>query len=257
MFVAGIDIGSVTTKGVLYDGKSYKTIYQPTGFDPATIGDTVIQELQSQYKVSAHEILGIYGTGYGRIHLPQADEIFSEITCQGRGCNYLFPGVGGILDVGGQDSKAMRINQEGKVKEFVLNDKCAAGTGRFLEVSLNALGITLKQIDDIADQDHPVDIGSMCSVFCETEVLNLLMQGEDKGKIVAGLLKSIATRVAAMIKKVSKSDEIVFTGGISQSLVMRHFLAEMSGFKVHTPENPVVTAALGAAILGYEKRVKQ
>ena len=257
MYIVGVDIGSVTSKGVLYDGKDYKSIYKPTGFDPTTIGEEIIDNLCDRFNISRSDISGVYGTGYGRIHLPFADQVISEIICQGRGCNYLFPEVKGILDVGGQDSKAMLINSNGKVLDFVLNDKCAAGTGRFLEMSVNALGITLKDIDEIAGNSAPVEIGSMCSVFCETEVLNLMMQGEDKGSIVAGLLKSIATRVSTMVKKVNVTDEIVFTGGIANSTVLRSYLEDIGGFKVYTTDNPIITAALGAAVIGYEQKYKE
>lgn len=257
MYVVGIDIGSVTTKGVLYDGKDFKSTYKPTGFDPTTIGDSIVEDLSSKFDVSKQKITGFFGTGYGRIHLPYADDVISEIICQGRGCNYLFPEVRSVLDVGGQDSKAMKINSKGKVLDFVLNDKCAAGTGRFLEMSLNSLGITLNEIDEIAADSEPVKISSMCSVFCETEVLNLMMQGEDKGKIVAGLLKSIATRVATMANKVSASREIVFTGGIAKSSVLKGYLEKAGGFNAKVYDDPMITAALGAAVIGYETYFKE
>ncbi|ACB84414.1 acyl-CoA dehydratase activase [Natranaerobius thermophilus] len=252
MYSVGIDIGSVTTKGVLFDGSNYLSLYKPTGFDPTTIGDSILEDLCIRYSIDKNQISTVVGTGYGRIHLPFADEVTSEITCQGRGCNYLFPDVKAILDVGGQDSKAMLVNDQGKVRDFVLNDKCAAGTGRFLEMSVQALGISLKNLDDLAKDAHPVEIGSMCSVFCETEVLNLMMQGEEKGNIAAGLLKSIANRVATMAKKVGAKRELVFTGGIAKSHVLRTFLQEAGNFQIYTINEPMITAALGAAIIGHE-----
>jgi len=257
MWVAGIDIGSVTSKGVLYNGEEFLSVYQPTGFQPKTVGERILDQLCSQHHVSRTKISAVYGTGYGRIHFPAADEVLSEITCQGRGCNLLFPEVNGILDIGGQDSKAMRIDGKGKVLDFALNDKCAAGTGRFLEMSVNALGMTLDDLDVMAAGCEPVEIGSMCSVFCESEVLSLMMQGEEKGRIVAGLLKSIATRVMTMVQKVAESDEIVFTGGIAQSRVLREFLEEFGRVKVYTPKEPLITAALGAAVIGYGRNLKK
>ncbi len=257
MYVIGIDIGSVTTKGVLYDGQDYYSIYRPTGSDPTSIGDETINDLCSKYNVNLSQISSIYGTGYGRVHLPAANKVFSEIICQGRACNYLFPSHKSVLDVGGQDSKALLLDDRGKVRDFVLNDKCAAGTGRFLEMSLNSLGLKLDQIDEYADTENPVEIGSMCSVFCETEVLNLMMQGEDKGRIVAGLLKSIATRVSTMIQKVNTSQKIVFTGGVSKSTALQKYIQEQSGCEVTVPREPFVTAALGAAVMGYETKLKE
>ncbi|OWZ84986.1 acyl-CoA dehydratase activase [Natranaerobius trueperi] len=258
MYTVGIDIGSVTTKGVLYDGSNFRSIYKPTGFDPTTIGESIIDDICTEFNISKGQISKVLGTGYGRIHLPFADKVVSEIICQGKGCNYLFSDVKGILDVGGQDSKAMLINSNGKVLDFVLNDKCAAGTGRFLEMSVKALGLTLKDIDEIAFNKEPIEIGSMCSVFCETEVLNLMMQGKDKGAIVAGLLKSIATRISTMINKVNPaSEKIIFTGGVAKSKVLRNYLRQISGYDVTTPNSPIITAALGASIIGYEQLLKE
>ncbi len=252
MYSIGIDIGSVSTKGVIFDGEKWEAVVLPTGWMPKEMGEVVLDKLCKMKNIPSSEIQKIVGTGYGRIHLPFADKIVSELSCHGRGSHYLFPEATGVIDVGGQDSKAMLLNERGRVIDFVLNDKCAAGTGRFLQVATQALGVDLKEMDSLALEAEPLEIGSMCTVFAETEVLNLLMQGKAKANIVSGLLKSIANKVVPMARKVGLENEVVFTGGLANSAVLRNMIAEISGWRVKTAINPQITGALGAAVIAYE-----
>jgi predicted CoA-substrate-specific enzyme activase len=252
MIAVGIDVGSVSSKGVIFDGQDWDFVVLPTGWSPKEIGRVVFDTLCQRRNLSEREVDKIIGTGYGRIHLPFAHKIASEIACHGLGSRYLFPHAIGVIDVGGQDSKAMLLNERGKVMDFVLNDKCAAGTGRFLQVTTQALGVDLSEIDELAADAEPLAIGSMCTVFAETEVLNLLVQGRDKAEIVSGILKSIAKKVVAMAGRISIEGEIVFTGGLAKSAVLKNMLADLSGWNIRTAADPQITGALGAAVMGYE-----
>ncbi|OEF95931.1 acyl-CoA dehydratase activase [Desulfuribacillus alkaliarsenatis] len=255
----GIDVGSVTTKVVLFDGKSYQHVILPTGFSPKKAGEQGLQHILTRANITSSQVACIIGTGYGRVHMPYADKTVNELSCHGKGASYLYPAATGVIDIGGQDSKVMLLDTNGKVIDFLLNDKCAAGTGRFLQVTAQALGIELDEIDAMTSGQEPVEIGSMCAVFAETEVLNLIVQGKSQGEVLAGVLKSIAVRMSAMAAKLfdtgnqSGDKHIVFTGGLARSRNLCQMLAGHSGWKIHTPENPQIIGALGAAIIGYEK----
>ncbi|MGF7184682.1 putative CoA-substrate-specific enzyme activase [Desulfitispora alkaliphila] len=256
MYTVGIDVGSVSTKGVIFDGSNWKWVVKPTGWSPKEVGAQVLDELCQLKGVMPDQLNKIVGTGYGRIHMPFSDKTVSEIACHSKGANYLFPKATGVIDVGGQDSKAMYLDQEGRVEDFVLNDKCAAGTGRFLQVTLQALGVDISEVDSFAQGARPLEIGSMCAVFAETEVLNLMVQGNDKPEIVAGILKSIAKKIVSMAGRVNLSGQVVFTGGLAKSQVLRDMLQELSGWEIVAVDNPQVTGALGAAVIANEMEGK-
>jgi predicted CoA-substrate-specific enzyme activase len=253
LYSIGIDVGSVSTKGVIFDGDRWDSIVVPTGWTPRVVGYEVLHMLCDQWNLPLERIDRIIGTGYGRIHMPFSHKTVSEISCHGKGAHYLFPDSRGVIDIGGQDSKAMLINSKGKVIDFVLNDKCAAGTGRFLQVTLQAMGIEFLEMDALAKNAAPLEIGNMCAVFAETEVINLLMQDKPKGDIVAGLLQSIAKRIISMAGKIGLEGEVVFTGGLAHSQVLTRMMEELSRWKFRRAENPQITGALGAAVIGFEQ----
>ena len=257
MFTIGIDVGSVSTKGVLFDGKQWESVVMPTGWSPKQVGSEVLNRLCKTCGIPLEKIDHIIGTGYGRIHMPFSHKTVSEIACHSKGAHFLFPNSMGVIDIGGQDSKAMLLNPKGKVMDFVLNDKCAAGTGRFLQVTLHAMGVDFSEMDALAQDATPLEIGNMCAVFAETEVINLLMQDKDKKEIVAGLLKSIAKRVVSMAGRINLSGEIVFTGGLANSQVLAEMMSKLSPWKIHRAENPQIIGALGAAVLGYEQLLSE
>jgi predicted CoA-substrate-specific enzyme activase len=258
MYTAGIDVGSVSTKAVIFDGSNYKYIIMPTGFSPKVAGEQALEQILDRASLTLEQIDRIVGTGYGRVHMPYATKTVNELTCHAKGANYLFPNARGVIDVGGQDSKVMLLDGAGKVKDFLLNDKCAAGTGRFLQVTSQALGVELDEIDAITAGQAPIDIGSMCAVFAETEVLNLIVQGKERGEVLAGVLKSIAIRMAAMSAKLfgdfaqDESSQVIFTGGLARSKALRQMLEQYSGWKIETPEQPQIIGALGAAVIAYQ-----
>ena len=257
MFSIGIDVGSVSTKGVLFNGARWESVIMPTGWSPKQVGQEVLNRLCKNNDIPMDKVNRIIGTGYGRIHMPFAHKVVSEIACHSKGAHFLFPSSTGVIDIGGQDSKAMLLNTKGKVMDFVLNDKCAAGTGRFLQVTLHAMGIDFSDMDDLAQGAEPIEIGNMCAVFAETEVINLLMQDKDKREIVAGLLKSIAKRVVSMAGRINLSQDIVFTGGLANSQVLTSMMEELSAWKIHRAENPQIIGALGAAVTGFEQLLSE
>ena len=251
MVVAGIDIGSVSTKIALaVNGKIYKVVI-PTGWSPRQAGENVLAAALDQGGVDAKPDF-IVVTGYGRIALPTANKAVTEITCHARGVGYLLPEARVVIDIGGQDSKVIKIGQQGRVLDFVMNDKCAAGTGRFMEVIAARLGVDVTELSDLAKDEIPVEINSMCTVFAESEVVGLLAKGIGKGPIVAGLHKAIASRISAMVERMNPEAPIIFTGGIAQNKSLVHSLATQLKMSVLVPEECQFTGAIGAMIIAGE-----
>ncbi len=207
----------------------------------------------SSYPFECHAL----GTGYGRISLPFIDKAVTEITCHARGAHHLLVGADMVIDIGGQDSKVILTDGRGGVINFAMNDKCAAGTGRFLEVIAAALGADVSELAEKARGAEPVQISSMCTVFAESEVISLLAQGVDKGKIIAGIHRSVANRVAAMAERLGQGELIIFTGGVAKNEGVKEFLSrELRRDIVVAPESQLA-GALGAALLAREKPVRK
>ena len=180
MYSIGVDSGSVATKGVLFDGeKIVKKIIVPTGWSPMTTANEVYEKLKEG--IPEEEIKKVVGTGYGRGVMDFADKKVTEITCHSKGIHFINNDVRTILDIGGQDSKVINLDEDGNVVNFLMNDKCAAGTGRFLEVTSNILGSDITKIDELARGNNPVNISSMCTVFAESEIVSLLAQNVPTG----------------------------------------------------------------------------
>lgn len=194
-------------------------------------------------------------TGYGR-YLAQAHldcPIITEIKAYAIGANFFFPDVRTVLDIGGQDSKIIRVNK-GKVEDFEMNDKCAAGTGKFLEVMATTLGFTIDEFSKIAAQsENAVSISSMCTVFAESEVVSLIAQGEDRHSIALGLHQSILNRILALMGRIGFEDEIVFAGGVAKNECMVNLLEERFGKRIMLPTEPQITGAVGAALIAGQK----
>lgn len=249
MAFVGIDVGSVAAKAVvLHDHQIIGTALEPTGWSPRDAGRAVFEKSVKTAGIKSSDVKKIVGTGYGRISLDFIDRAVTEITCHGKGANYWFPYEALVIDIGGQDSKAIAIDGTGKVLNFVMNDKCAAGTGRFLQVIAQTLGLELDQLGELALAE-PVTINSMCTVFAESEVVSLLASGVAKEKIVAGLYHSIARRVAAMSGSFSTFSQVIFTGGVAKNKDMQRTLAKVLGASVVVPEEPQMIGALGAALV--------
>ncbi|HQL00466.1 MAG TPA: acyl-CoA dehydratase activase [Smithellaceae bacterium] len=258
----GIDIGSTMTKVVIADEKEQilASHIGPTGAEHRHLALAVMDETLSQAGLSIDQLRFIVATGYGRINVPFADKQITEITCHARGIRALFPSAKVIIDIGGQDSKGIKLDADGKVANFVMNDKCAAGTGRFLEVIAETLGINLVDMGDIASRaDGFVQISSMCTVFAEHEVTSRLAEGADVAQIVAGLHEAIASRVVNMTRHLGIEKDVVVTGGGAKNKGLIKAIAGKVGFDVLTPPEPFITGALGAALVGkdfYDRGVR-
>ncbi|MBM7854664.1 putative CoA-substrate-specific enzyme activase [Desulfohalotomaculum tongense] len=242
-------MGSTAAKAVLLkDKKILGWAMIPTGWSPQKAGEEVLQRAVDAAGITAADIHRVVGTGYGRVALDFLDKAVTEISCHAMGANYYFPENKMVIDIGGQDSKVILVNKQGKVINFLMNDKCAAGTGRFLQVTVNGLGLELDQLDRLPPAE-PVNINSMCTVFAESEVISLLAAGTAKESIVAGLLKSIAKRVSTMAGSIQENVNVTFTGGVAQNRLLREMLARELGVEVMVPPVPQIIGALGAAII--------
>lgn len=219
MYSIGIDAGSVATKGILFDGANIvKKVIIPTGWSPKQASNEVLDILTQD--IDKNNIKKIVGTGYGRVSMDFVDKKVTEITCHSKGIHFLNKNIRTIIDIGGQDSKVISIDENGNVSNFIMNDKCAAGTGRFLQVTTNLLGSEVNNIDELAGESEPQIISSMCTVFAESEIISLLAQDVSSESIASGILLSIANKSTSMLSKIDIVDEIAFTGGVAKSKVL-------------------------------------
>lgn len=249
---AGIDVGSLTAKAAVI-GKGGIVSYSiaDTGANPQKAGETVFDRVLREAGCRREEIRYIVGTGYGRVSLPFVNSTVTELTCHARGAHYLDPSIRTVIDIGGQDSKVIKLNTDGSMSDFLMNDKCAAGTGRFLEVMARALEVDLEELGQFSLRSRkPCSINSTCTVFAESEVVSLSASGEEKEDIAAGLHHAIAKRVGNMAKRLGIEENIVFVGGVAKNVGVRKTLEDF--LEVHfTPlsEDPQIIGALGAALL--------
>jgi predicted CoA-substrate-specific enzyme activase len=241
MLTVGIDVGSITTKAaVVKDGELLADKLILTGYNAQQAGKIVFDDIIKDLGLVPPMIDKIISTGYGRNSIAIADKAITEITCHAAGAYYLNSAVRSVIDIGGQDSKAIAVNDTGSVKDFAMNDKCAAGTGRFLEVMAGALEVDLDDFGDFSlNADHPSIISSLCTVFAESEVISLIAKGEKRQNIIAGIHESIAARVVAMANRVGLKTPIMMTGGVAKNI------GEVS------PKTQV-TGAIGAALLAQK-----
>jgi len=249
----GIDIGSTVTKAVVFDGSILSHVILPTGWNPKKSGMMAFNHAIEAAGIAASNIAYTLVTGYGRVSLEFADGRITEITCHAAGARYFFPATRTILDIGGQDSKVIALNDDGTVADFIMNDKCAAGTGRFLQVMAGILDCTLDELAGLARSAQPSPINSMCTVFAESEVIGLLAQGTAKDAVAAGVIHAIARKLPSLLGRVPLHDMIVFTGGLATNPDIGEMLSECLGINLHIPEYPQIAGALGAAILAHNE----
>ena len=254
--VAGVDIGSTTAKCVVLgeDGRILGKSLSPVGVDIVKDAERALESALSDAHLARSDVGFITGTGYGRYKVYFGQLVVTEISCHARGANFLFPGTRLVVDIGGQDTKAIRINEKGEVVDFAMNDKCAAGTGRFLEVCANALGFDIAEIGALSLQSRrPVKVTSTCTVFAESEVTSYVSRGKDPKDILAGLHASIANRTLSLMQRVGVEPEITFTGGVSQNEGMTRSLHRRVGAPVNVSPLSQYLGALGAALHGRER----
>ena len=251
MITVGIDVGSITTKAaVVEDGKLITDRVIKTGFNAKDAGKKVFNDILAELNLTVSAIDGIISTGYGRNTIDFAGKAVTEITCHAAGANYLSPEVRSVIDIGGQDSKAISIDENGAVRNFAMNDKCAAGTGRFLEVMANALQVDLENFGQFSlSAQHPSKISSLCTVFAESEVISLISKGEMRENIIAGIHESIASRVVAMSSRVGLTAPIMMTGGGAKNVGVLRALESKLGQSIEVSAKTQVTGAIGAALL--------
>jgi predicted CoA-substrate-specific enzyme activase len=254
VYFAGVDIGSTMTKVVVVDGDggTCSRVIGPTGAEHRRLANKVMEQALKESGVSFDEIEYVVATGYGRFNVPFADREITELTCHARGVASLFPGVRTAIDIGGQDAKGLKING-GKLVDFVMNDKCAAGTGRFLEVIADTLGIKFEDLGKMSLQSgRVVAISSTCTVFAQQEVVARLSEGVPIEDVLAGVSDAIAQRVVNMVRRLRVEPDVVFTGGVAMNAGVVKAVKERLGCEVFVPEQPLLSGALGAALLGRE-----
>lgn len=258
MYFAGVDIGSTMTKVVLMDEDEEicSRIVGPTGAEHRRLAYKVMEEALKQADLPFDEISYVVATGYGRVNVPFADRQITELSCHAKGISSLFPNVRIAIDIGGQDAKGMKIIN-GNLVDFVMNDKCAAGTGRFLEVLSDALGIKVEDLGAISLRStNKVKVSSVCTIFAQQEVVSYLSEGTPLEDIVAGLHDAIAGRVVRMVRRLKIEPDVVLTGGVAKNIGVVKAVEENMGCEVLVPEDPLLSGALGAAMLGKETVLK-
>jgi predicted CoA-substrate-specific enzyme activase len=256
MIVAGIDAGSRTTKAVLWDTDARAVIGRGVieqGVEQPGLAAELFARLLREHALNREQVHAVVATGYGRATVEFATTTITEITCHARGVRHRCPAVRTVIEIGGQDSKLIRLNGDGIVRDFAMNDRCAAGTGRFLEMLAQRLRVPLADLGGLAETSRaPTAISSMCVVFAETEIVGLLASGRPAADIVAGVQAAITARVAAMAGR-GVEPPICFTGGVALIPGMDHALARALGQPLAVAPDPMLTGALGAALLAAER----
>ncbi len=252
MITAGIDAGSRAIKVAVFDAGAGRLVACGAcdqGVAQAALAQDLLERTLARARLSRGDVARIVATGYGRGLVGAADTTITEITCHAAGVRHAVPDAAMVIDIGGQDSKVIWIAPAGKVRDFEMNDRCAAGTGRFLEMAAGRLGVPLGQVGDLAGRStRPAAISSMCAVFAETEIVGLLASGACREDIVAGVQAAIARRIAGMAgRRIERP--VVFTGGVATVPGMDATLATELGCPVRVASQPQMTGALGAAIL--------
>jgi predicted CoA-substrate-specific enzyme activase len=254
MLTAGVDIGSISAKAALIeDGKLLGTTVILTGYNARKAGKAVFSALLAQTGIKGDAVERVVATGYGRKSVDFAHKTVTEISCHAAGAHFQDPSVRCIIDIGGQDSKAIALFDSGKVKDFAMNDKCAAGTGRFLEVMARALEVDLDAFGEMSlEADAPAAISSLCTVFAESEVISLIARGERRANIIAGIHESIGSRVVAMAKRVGIVSPVMMTGGVAKNIGVVRALEKKSGMAIRVSTYAQVNGAIGAALIAAE-----
>lgn len=259
MYYLGIDIGSLSCDAVLIDDneKIISTSIVPTGAKNQEAIKMATDLVLQKANISKEEIKATISTGYGRERVEDKTEAITEITCHAKGIDAKVSGIKVLIDIGGQDSKVILLNGKGKVVDFAMNDKCAAGTGRFLEAMARALQVDINQLCDLDKNAKGVQtISSMCTVFAESEVVSLIANGVSVAEIASGLNRAIANRIYALVKRVSRGNieenSVAMTGGVARNAGVVRALSLIIGQKIYVPDEPDTIGALGAALFARE-----
>jgi predicted CoA-substrate-specific enzyme activase len=251
---AGIDLGSTMTKVLLIDGEGQVVVrrHGATGAEHRRLANRVMAQALEEAGLSLEQLDYIVATGYGRVNVPSADCQVTELSCHARGVGHLFKNARTAIDIGGQDAKALKI-KDGRLIDFAMNDRCAAGTGRFLEVTAATLGIKLEDMGRLSlEAAASVAIGSTCTIFAQQEIVGLITAGKPLPQILAGLHEAIARRVVEMARGLKIEAAVVLTGGVAQNEGVVAAISHNLGGKVLVPDEPLYSGALGAALLARD-----
>ncbi len=254
-YAAGVDVGSTQTKAVIIDeeGTIVARALTETGANVMRAAETAFVMALTEGGLREEEVEYVIGTGYGRYKVTFGNTQITEISCHGRGAAHMFPDTRTVVDMGGQDTKAIRLAKSGEILDFCMNDKCAAGTGRFLGAASSALEIPLNELGPTALRgDKPVKISTTCTVFAESEVLGWLGKGKKIENILLGVHQSIAARAAGLLRRVGVEEQVTFTGGVARNTAMIHTLNERLGLEVNVSEESHFMGALGAALFALD-----
>ncbi len=244
-------MGAITAKAAIFDAEDLvATAVILAGYDRAAAAVQALDQAMAKVGLTRERIARLVGTGYGRVQIHGADRTVTEITCHARGAHYLCPDARTVIDIGGQDSKGISVGANGKVLDFVMNDKCAAGTGRFLEVMARALEVDLVDFGQIAlSTPERAKISSTCTVFAESEVVTHVASGVTKAEVIAGIHDAIATRVSIMAGRIPVQDAVVLTGGVARNAGVARMLGKKLGRAIVVPEQAQLAGAIGAALI--------
>lgn len=255
MYSLGIDIGSITAKAVVLnieDKSILGSLLIPSGYNTKETAKKLVDQLLVKLELNMEDIGYTVSTGYSRKNVDFSSQQITEITCQAKGIFFLFPNARTIIDIGGQDSKAIKIDNKGNMVDFEMNDKCSAGTGRFLEVMANSLEVPLETMSTLSSKDF-VPISSTCTVFAESEVVSRIAEGADRNSIIGGIHQSIASKILSLVGRVDIEPDIIITGGVAKNGAVVDAIAQKIGFDVIVPKQPQITGALGAALIATKK----
>lgn len=258
-FVAGIDMGAKSTKAVIMDGEKRVCAKAAikTRPDFAAVAREALHSALQQAGITENQVNYIATTGFGRYNVPFRDIQITDITCVGRGAVFLFPKTRCVLDIGAQSTRALRVSDTGKVREFRTNDKCAAGAGGFIERACKYLEVRVDQVGDLSLQaTKPQTISSVCAVLAESEIINHVSTGETVDNILRGVHNSLASRALALLKRAGMEDEVTFVGGVARQKGMVRALEETLKRKVNVSDEPEMVGALGAALLALRRLEK-
>lgn len=256
MIVAGVDVGSTATKAVVLDENLHiiGRAINPTGANVTRAAERAFASAAAAAKVNDYDVSYIVGTGYGRYKVNFGHAQITEISCHARGASFLFPETRTIVDIGGQDTKGIRIAPGGEVLDFSMNDKCAAGTGRFLEAAAQVMGVSLEELGPISLKSRqPLKITNVCTVFVESEIMSHLARGKKPEDILCGVHASIASRTVALLRRVGLNEAITFTGGVARNEGIVKALEDRLGIKLKLSPDSQFMGAIGAALFALER----
>jgi predicted CoA-substrate-specific enzyme activase len=259
IYGAGVDVGSTQTKAIILseDRRIVARCLINTGANVSQAAERSFREAAASAGLAPEGIDYVVGTGYGRYKVNFGNSQITEISCHARGAKFLFPGTRTVIDMGGQDAKGIRVGEDGEVKDFVMNDKCAAGTGRFLSNAADTLGLSLDQIGPISlEARKPVRLSTVCAVFVESDIMSYLAEGKTVPDILGGVHSAIAQRTVALVRRVGIEPEVTFTGGVTRNIGMLKALEEKLQLPVNVCEDSHFIGAIGAALFALERAIR-